>query len=423
MNKLKIIMLLLMILSGSLCIGCIENSTVDAKSTTNAESVEDYDITAANNAFTFDMYRKVTNTEENNIFFSPYSIFSAMAICYEGSQGITKEQIANVFYFPLDKTILKVSLGEIVDDLNTETDDYELKNANALWIQKDFAVKKQYISNVENYYSGNVENLDFVEEPEESKNTINNWVEEQTNDKIKDLIPDGAINKKTRLIITNAIYFNGKWQNEFDKEATKKDDFYPSGDEELLVDMMYTKQYFSYGENSKAKIIELPYKGDNLCMYVVLPDKNDINDFETDFSVGDYEKLKSDMDSEYEVKTWIPKFKFETKIELSSSLTEMGIVDAFDNDKANFSEISDEQISERLKISKVIHQAFVDVQEEGTEAAAATAVIMETCESVEEPKPVPIREFRADHPFMFFIEDKNTGCILFMGKVGSPEYE
>ena len=416
MGKRKIIILILLSILTLLCVGCIENSTVNAKTTTNAESVEDYDIAAANNAFAFDMYSMVKSGDEKNVFFSPHSIFTAMAICYDGAGGTTKEQIANVFYFPLDKTILEVRLGEVIDEINSETGDYELKTANALWIEKSYPIKEQYIFNAENYYSGKVTKLNFVGQPEESKDTINDWVEEKTNDKIKDLIPDGLITPNTRLVITNAIYFNGKWLNEFDKQATREEKFYPSENEEILVDTMFTNQHLKYGENSDSKIIELPYKGNNLCMYIVLPNDNEIENFERAFSVVDYEKLKSRMDSKYEVKTWIPKFKFEYTNKLSETLIEMGVVDAFQFGYANFSEISDTD----LAISEVIHKAFVDVQEEGTEAAAATAIFV-----VEEssPEPIPIREFRADHPFMFFIEDKRTGCILFMGKVERPEYE
>lgn len=416
MHRMKKFIFILLCMFAIICVGCIENSTVNAQSTINAESVEDYDIAAANNAFAFDMYSMIKN-KDDNIFFSPHSIFTAIAICYDGAEGTTKEQIANVFYFPLDKPVLEVSLGKMIDEINTETEDYELETANALWIQKNYPVKKQYISNVDTYYSGKVEKLDFVNQPEESSNIINDWVEEKTNDKIKDLVPSSAINRETKLIITNAIYFNGKWKTAFDEQDTEERKFYPSENEEILVETMYIKKYFNYGENSNAKIIELPYKGNNLSMYVVLPEENDIGTFENKFSVNDYEKLKSKMDSKYEVKTWLPKFKFETTSDLSVQLTEMGMPDAFYS--ANFSGISDEN----LAISKVIHQAFVDVQEEGTEAAAATAIVMDDCVEYVEPKPEPIREFKTDHPFMFFIEDKRTGCILFMGKVESPEYE
>ena len=387
---------------------------IDINSTINADSVENYDIATANNAFAFDMYSMVIVENEQNVFFSPYSIFTAVAMCYDGAENSTKEQMANVFNFPLNKAVLGMSSKDVISEINSENSEYELETANALWMQKDFDIKQQYISNAVNYYSGKVAKVDFVNQPENSRVMINDWVESKTNDKIKDLIPDGVINSGTRLILTNAIYFNGKWKNEFDKENTQNQSFYPSQDEEITVETMYAKRKFNYGENSNAKILELPYKGNDLCMYIVLPNENAIEEFETSFSFNDYNTLKSNMDSKYEVRTWLPKFKFETKTELANQLQEMGMKDAFDDNNATFSGISDE----RLKISKVIHQAFVDVQEEGTEAAAATAVVMDECESVE-----PIRDFKANHPFMFFIEDKRTGCILFMGKVESPEYE
>ncbi len=415
-----------------LCIGCleniaiIENKAVNEENTINADSVEDYDIAAANNAFAFDMYSHLTQLAqseqpeaggEKNIFFSPHSISTAMAISYEGAENTTKKQISNVFYFPMNKTVLKVHLKYMNDGINSGSGDYELETANALWVQKGYPVKEAYVSSVKNYYGGEVTNLDFMGRPDASRDTINEWVEDRTNDKIKDLVPKNSITPDTRVIITNAIYFNGKWVYEFDKRITAKKPFYPAKGEEIPVDMMYMFKSFNYGENSKAKIIELPYKGNDLSMYIVLPKDNDIKDFETDFTVNDYNKLKNDMEFTEEVQTSIPKFKFETKTDLSSSLVEMGVVDAFNPNRANFSGISDGP----LFVSSVIHQAFIDVQEEGTEAAAATEVELECGGTISwDSKP---EEFKADHPFMFFIEDKRTDCILFMGKVEYPEYE
>lgn len=223
------------------------------------------------------------------------------------------------------------------------------------------------------------------------------------------------ITADTRIIITNAIYFNGKWAYEFDKEMTDEKPFYPTKGEEVSVDTMYILNSFNYEENSKVKIIELPYKGNDLSMYVVLPKSNNIEKFETEFTINAYTELKNDMELVEEVKVAIPKFKFETKTELSDSLVKMGVVDAFG--QADFSGISDSQ----LEISRVIHQAFIDVKEEGTEAAAATLEGLEMGMSISrDPEP---EVFKADHPFMFFIEDRRTKCILFMGKVEYPEYE
>ncbi len=432
MLKIKTVLLIIITTFVLISAGCIEDSvsdiksaistdsTVDITTTLNANSAENYEMAAANNAFAFDMYGNLKNNSEN-VFFSPYSIFTAMAMCYDGAEGSTKEQMANVFYFPLNKNVLEMSFGEMIATTNSKSDyygleSYELETANALWINEFYPIKEQYISSVEDHFYGNARSMDFAGNPGGSKDTINKWVEEKTNDKISNIIPDGMINKNTRLIITNAVYFNGKWKYEFDEDYTSEREFYPSEDETILAETMFIQKHFNYGERSGAKILELPYKGNDLTMYVVLPDNNDIKNFEADFSVREYEKLKSKIDSEYDVKVWIPKFKFETKTELSNSLQEMGVTDAFG--PANFSGISDKD----LVISEVIHKAFVDVQEQGTEAAAATAVEFEIDDAMGPEPEQKIREFKADHPFIFFIEDKRTNCILFMGKIEYPEY-
>ncbi|ABE51667.1 serpin family protein [Methanococcoides burtonii] len=417
MKKIKTLLVVTLCIVSSLFLGCIEDSTVNTKNTINADSVEEYDIATANNAFAFDMYSMI-ESEDENIFFSPYSIFTAMAICYDGAEGSTKKQISNVFYYPLSKPVLEESSKEMIDTINSANDEYDLKTANALWIRKNYPLNEQFAHNLKIYYDGNVTNVDFRNEPEKSKDIINEWVSTNTNGKIKDIISDEMIDPyNTAIIITNAIYFKGKWINEFDIENTQKELFYnsSSNDEGTLIDMMYTRQYFNYGESEDAKIVELPYKGNDLCMYIVLPEENNIDDFENRFTLSYYNKLKSSMESEKDVRIWLPKFKFNTKNELSNTLRNMGIVEAFTSN-ANFSSISTRG---DLSISEVIHQAYIDVNEEGTEAAAATAI--EATDSA--PMPGQIMEFKADHPFMFFIEDKRTGSILFMGKVGSPESE
>ena len=392
-----------------------EDKIVIQENTVNADSVEDYDIAAANNAFAFNMYSHMAQSEAGkyeNIFFSPNSVSTTMAICYEGAENTTKEQISNVFYFPTNKTVLRESFKEINGRINSGKDDYELKTANALWVQERYTVKQEYVYNVKNYYDGKVTNLDFAGKPDGSRDAINEWVEDKTNNKIKDLVPEDSITPDTRIIITNAIYFNGKWMYTFDKELTGKETFYPAEGEKISVDMMHSAENFAYGENSEAKIIELPYRGNNLSMYIVLPKSNEIKKFEKEFTLNNYTELKNNMSFAAEVETSVPKFKFETKTELSNSLIEMGVVDAFG--PADFTGISDSP----LKVSRVIHQAFIDMKEEGTEAAAATMVGMEKGIAISDTK-----EFKADHPFLFFIEDKRTDCILFMGKVEYLEYE
>lgn len=412
MDKRKFILVTLLSILALLCIGCIENSTGNTKSTINADSVEEYDIATANNAFAFDMYSMIKSDVEN-IFFSPYSIFTAMAICYDGAEGSTKEQISNVFYYPLSKPVLEGSTKEMIDTINSDNDAYDLETANALWVLEEYPLNEQYVFNAENYYDGMITPLDFGGQPEESRLIINSWVEKKTNDKIKDLLAERSIDGNTRLIITNAVYFNGKWLQEFEEAGTRKKVFYLSDGQEKKVDTMYAIETYNYGKDKNAQILELPYKGDDISMYIILPSKNNIEEFENDLTLGYYNELKDNLNSD-EVKILLPKFTFEARAELNEPLQDMGIVDAFDSGMADFSGIS---ASDGLSISEVIHQAYIGVNEKGTEAAAATGIVMV------DSLPYYKYEFTADHPFMFFIEDKRTGCILFMGKVENPEYE
>lgn len=413
MDERKIVLVTLLSILALLCTGCIENSIVNTETTLNADSVEEYDIATANNAFAFDLYSMV-KSENENVLFSPYSIFSAMAICYDGAENSTKKQMSNVFYYPLNKRVLEESSKEMIGTINSGNDAYELETTNALWVLKNYPLNEQYVSNTENYYGGMVTPVDFINEPETSTDIINNWVEEKTNEKIKELIPEGEIGPETRLIITNTVYFNGKWAKEFDPDMTRTRPFTLSNGGEKSVRTMYIVEKFNYGEDQKAKILELPYKGDNLSMYMVLPRENNVAEFEKNFTLKYYGELKENMSSGDYVDVSIPKYTFKTEAELKSPLIEMGVVDAFNQGTADFSGIAS---GGSLAISEIYHQAFVDVHEKGTEAAAATGI------PVEEVGILYKWEFKADHPFLFFIEDRRTGCILFMGKVESPEYE
>jgi serpin B len=411
MKKLKITILVSLCMISSIFLGCVEDSTVNTKITINTDSVDGYDISTANNAFAFDMYSLIKNGDEN-IFFSPYSIFTTMSICYDGAEGSTKEQLSDACYYPLNKSILEESSKDIVDTINSNSDYYSLETANALWVRNDYPLNKEFVNNSENYYGGKVKALDFGGQPEDSRLVINYWVENKTNDKIKDLLAKGSIDGNTKLIITNAVYFNGTWLQEFEETGTRKRTFYLSDGQEKKVDTMYVAGTFNYGEDENAKILELPYKGDDMSIYIVLPSENDIDGFENEFTFGYYNDLKDTLNSD-QVKISLPKFTFDTKTELKEPLKDMGIVDAFDTDKADFTGIS---ASGELFISGVVHQTHIGVNEKGTEAAAVTMIDMDGS------APYNKYEFKADHPFMFFIEDKRTGCMLFMGKVENPEY-
>lgn len=362
----------------------------------------------ANNQFALDLYLKLED-EEGNIFFSPYSILVALAMTYEGAKGKTAEEMQSVFHFPEDEDIRRPSFAKIYNLVNKKNKKYELHTANALWAQKDYKFLDEYINAIKKYYVGKVTNVDFVNATESARLTINKWVEEQTNNKIKDLIPPGVLNALTRLVLTNAIYFKGLWVKQFDKKETREEDFRVSPEETVKVPMMsITREEFNYYETEKLQILELLYEGEDLSMLIILPKEDDLKSLEESLSLEKLSELRNSL-SEQQVDVYIPKFKFETKYFMAKTLKEMGMSTAFSGD-ADFSGMDG---TKDLFIANVIHQAFIDVNEEGTEAAAATGVVMEL-------KAAMPTVFRADHPFIFMIQERETNNILFLGRVIDP---
>ncbi len=374
------------------------------------------EVVNANNKFAFDLYSEFNKTKKGNIFYSPYSISAALAMTYEGAKGQTANEMKSVFHFP-ENNVLRPSFSAIYSDINKSAKNYELRTGNALWAQKDYSFLEDYISRVEKYYGGKATNLDFAGESEKSRQIINNWVEDQTNNKIKDLIPAGTLDEMTRLVLTNAIYFKGIWVKQFNEDETRDRDFRISSNNNVKVKMMQRtddESIFGYTENNQLQILEMPYSGEKLSMLVFLPKDDDIESLENSITTEKLSEWKEDL-KEQKVNIFIPKFKFETKYFMADTLAEMGMPTAFGG-AADFSGMTGKM---NLAISQVIHQAFVEVSEEGTEAAAATAVGMPigVADSKKEPK---ISVFRADHPFIFLIQQKSTGNVLFMGRVVDP---
>lgn len=369
-------------------------------------------VVNANNQFALDLYSKYKTQEEGNIFFSPYSISTALTMTYEGAKGQTAEEMQKVFYFPKDEKIRRPAFAKIYNEINKKDKKYTLNTANALWAQKDYQFLSEYFSTVEKYYGGKVVNLDFINDPEGSRITINNWVEDQTNDRIKDLIPAKILGVDTRLVLTNAIYFKGDWVLKFDKSQTREENFKVSLTKTVKAQMMSLtgeKAKFNYAETDDLQILEMPYSGEELSMLVFLPKNNNLQGLEQPLTLEKLNEWKN-MLKEKKIDVYMPKFKFETKYFMAKDLAEMGMPTAFSG-AADFSGMTGRR---NLYISKVIHQAFVEVNEEGTEAAGATAVIMN------EKGAIMSTVLRADHPFIFLIQEKNTGNILFLGRVVDP---
>lgn len=393
---------------------------------TNATQYGTQEVVNAINQFAFDLYYQLEQSESGNIFYSPYSIFSALAMTYEGANGETADEMESVLHFPEVDT-LRANFAAIYNNINKEDKEYELRTGNALWVQQDYPLLEDYLDIVERYYGGKATNVDFVRETEKSRQTINSFIEEQTNGKIKDLIPEGALNELTRLVLTNAIYFKGNWEWEFDKSETREKDFKITPNEVVKTQMMHMdpdKTEFNYAELEKLQILELPYEGENISMLILLPKQGETYDYENEkvivynYTIEDIE-LSAEKLNEYKAQMKetkldsisVPKFEFDTKYFMKEVLSAMGMHSAFSSD-ADFSGIDG---TRNLFINQVIHQAYVKVDEEGTEATAATAVGM-----VESAMPRNMNIFNADHPFVFIIQEKETGTILFLGKVVNP---
>ena len=370
-------------------------------------------VVEANNKFAIDLYPKY-RADEGNIFFSPYSISTALAMTYEGARGQTAEEMQKVFYFPEDSNTMRNGYANLYAEINKPGKKYKLSAANALWAENDFQFLDEYSNVVDQYYNSKVTNLNFKQDPEGSRVTINNWVEDKTNDKIKDLIPSGLITPMTRLVLTNAVYFKGEWVKQFNKDDTIERDFTTDSSNVVKAFMMQRtddESIYNYGENSMLQILEMPYSGDDLSMLIILPKDNNLEDVEKSFTTDKLSNWKDEL-TEQRVNVFLPRFKFETKYFMAEDLAEMGMPTAFGS--ADFSGMTGKM---DLVISQVIHQAFVEVNEEGTEAAAATAVIMRTSAGPGGPT-IPV--FNADHPFIFIIQQKDTGNILFIGRVSNP---
>jgi len=372
------------------------------------------------NQFALDLYSQYKDDPEykdDNIFFSPFSIESALSIAYEGARGKTADEIQKVIHIPVDSNVRRPAFENMNYILNKPNQSYNLSTVNALWAEKTYPFLEDYKNTIYTYYNGNITNLDFKNEAEKSTVIINSWVENKTDNKITNLIPSGAINQDTRLVITNAIYFKGNWVNKFNENNTIEKSFTLNNNLTKKVQMMsllssHNSPNYNYLENEDLQVLELPYSGDDISMLILLPKSNDIRIAESYLSTEKLDFIKNNL-RQSKVNIYLPKFKFETDYIMSNTLSKMGMPTAFSPKYANFSGMDG---SSNLSISQVIHKAYIDVNEDGTKAAAATGIMVAITTS-EEPRPV---QFNADHSFIFMIQDKRTNTILFLGRVSNP---
>ena len=365
-----------------------------------------------NNTFAFSLYEKI-NDEEENVFFSPYSISSALAMTYNGAEGVTQKEMMEVLKFSDNKEELSSDFRRLNQDLSSlKQKDLKLHIANSLWCQENFNFKQEFLDLNTKYYDAGIQKVNFEENYKEVRNEINKWVEDNTNNKIEELIQKGMLDAMTRLVLVNAIYFKGMWEFPFKPENTKEDTFYVYSECMTKTDFMNREMSAKYFKDDLAEVIELPYAGKSLSMMIVMPKKKyGMKELEEKLDQELYNTYRKSVYTK-KVKVSIPKFKINAGYELNDPLSGLGMESAFGKN-ANFSGMTDKT---DLYISNVVHKSFVEVNEEGTEAAAATGVVMRKTTAIMDSV-----KFEADHPFIFFIKDNKTGSILFMGRVMNPE--
>lgn len=362
-----------------------------------------------NAAFAFALHAKLP--AQGNLFYSPYSLSAALGMAYAGARGETAAQMAKALRFRLPPAELHEAFRQANAVLNGSAS-AKLAVANALWTDKAFALEPAFAELCARAYGGAATPLDFRKAAEAARKTINAWVEERTARRIKDLIPPNGVSDVTRLVITNAVYFKGEWETPFEADWTKPQPFTKADGAKVQAPLMDHTSWFEYADHADLQAVSLPYKGSGLSMLVLLPKRHGgLAALERQLSPEALAAWTRGM-GQQRVRVMLPKFKLETAFGASQVLAALGMKDAFDPERADFSGMSKEK---GLYVGAVLHKAFVAVDERGTEAAAATAVMMAGAAAMPAPPPV----FRADHPFLFLIRDR-AGNILFLGRLADP---
>jgi len=376
-------------------------------------------LAAGNNAFALDLYHQL-NGVTDNLFFSPYSISIALAMTCAGAAGNTESQMAQAMHFDLPQAQLHPAFNQLALEMarraNAEGVDpsqaFTLHVVNATWGQAGYTFLPGYLDILAQEYDAGIRLLDFAANPESARNTINQWVSQETQNRINDILPAGSIDTLTRLVLSNAIYFKADWSSEFDKNLTKDGVFHLAAGSTTTVPMMKRTGFYNYASRNGYQALELPYAGEQLALLIILPDEGRFTEVSSALDSNGLAGIVIDLHSK-NVDVTLPKFSFEYNLGVKSWLQQMGMVDAFDPTRADFSGMDGKK---DLYISDVLHKAFVAVDEAGTEAAAATTVIVGVTSM---PAEQPIA-FKADRPFIFLIRDIPTNTILFLGNMMNP---
>ncbi|MBN1874488.1 MAG: serpin family protein [Anaerolineae bacterium] len=400
-------------------VGSVVQSDKERKSAPEVPTSDMDALVAGNSAFAFDLYRFLAGETEGNFFYSPYSISQALAMTYAGARGETETQMGNALHFTLAQEQLHPAFNGLDLALaqrgegaqGKDGEGFRLHIVNAIWGQANYTFLPEFLDVLAENYGAGLRIVDFIEATEATRVMINDWVSEQTEGRIKDLIPQGALNTLTRLVLTNAIYFNAAWAKSFEETQTQDGAFTLLDGSEVTVPLMWQQTSLGYAEQAGLQVVELPYDGHELSMVILLPEIGQFEAYERSLDAAQVASLMQSLNYQ-EIALTLPKFKMESEFSLVKALSELGMPVAF-GAAADFSGMDG---THELFISDVIHKSFVDVDEAGTEAAAATAVVMEAKMAASEP---PL-EVRVDHPFLFLIRDMQTGAILFVGRVVNP---
>jgi len=369
-------------------------------------------VAKAAEQFSKTLYGVIKEEEKGNILFSPYSVATVLAMLSEGARGETLKMMKSTMHLPESESLRK-GYKDVIPALRTN-DNFTLDTANTGFVMKNYKILDTFKTILHENYHADMSQLDFGDN-EKAARMINDWVKTMTRDKIDDLIPADSLNAMTRLVLVNAIYFKGDWESQFDKEDTTESDFSVSEEESKEVQMMSMTKEMNWAklDDLDCSMLELPYKGERIVMQVVLPNKKmGVLELENKLGEMDVQALFSEKKRSVKVDIQLPKFKLSHSLPLSDSLQTMGMSDMFSQAKADLSGISG---SDELYVSSVVQKVFVEVNEEGSEAAAATGVVV-----MMRSMPARNKEFHVDHPFLFMIRDNLTGMLLFQGRVMDP---
>ena len=423
--KKMIVYLMVLCLIGSL-VGCTQpvagrelKSDKQRISYPDVSQIEVESLVDGNSAFAFDLYQQLVNNDDN-LFYSPYSISVALAMTYAGARSETAQEMADALHFYLSQDRLHPAFNWLDIEMakrgegaeGKDDEGFRLNIVNAIWGQENYHFVDDFLDVLAENYGAGLRILDFINSTEQSRKTINEWVSQQTEERIEELIPQGLIDAATRLVLTNAIYFNAAWMYPFDEKNTVDGDFNLLNGDTVTIPTMNQSELFNYMKGENYQVVELPYDGNELSMLLIMPDEGSFYSFEQSLD----NELINDIISEQgnkQVVLSMPKFEFKSEIGLKQILTDMGMPIAFSG-MADFSGMTG---NHDLFISDVLHEAFVSVDEAGTEAAAATAIIMKLTAAQE------MVTMSLDNPFIFLIRDIKTGTVLFVGRVLNPEIE